>query len=159
MPRPQFRVRRPHRLPLDAYEENGSIWHITVGAADRSSKPFANPKLSTAICTWLDDRIESRDARILLYCLMPDHLHIVYQVDEGDVIKAASAMKSLTTRIWWNAGGAGKLWQPSFHDHGIRESDNIDEIVTYILNNPVRAELVGSWEEYPYIGGQLIRLE
>ncbi|MBX3071244.1 MAG: transposase [Thermomicrobiales bacterium] len=155
----RFRTRQPHRLPSDAYEDHGTVWHITIGAADRSSRPFANAELASRICDWLEAQSSADGTRILVYCLMPDHLHIVYQVEDGNAISVIGKMKSLTTRMWWEAGGTGRLWQPSFHDHGIRESEDIEGIFTYILNNPVRAGLAATWEDYPYMGGTLVAVE
>ena len=58
---------------------------------------------------------------------------------------------------WWKQNNRGMLWQESFHDHGIRGSRDFDATVTYILNNPVEAELVSEWEAYPFNAGALIR--
>lgn len=45
-----------------------------------------------------------------------------------------------------------RLWQPSYWDHVLREDESILPFVRYILENPVRAGLVDSREEYPYLG-------
>jgi predicted NAD/FAD-dependent oxidoreductase len=49
-----------------------------------------------------------------------------------------------------------QLWQPSFYDHGVRSTEKIDDLVIYILNNPVRKGIVDNWEDYTWIGGSLM---
>jgi putative transposase len=46
----------------------------------------------------------------------------------------------------------GQLWQRSFHDRLLRESDNELERVRYTVANPVRSGLVDEWQEYPFSG-------
>ena len=73
----RFRTRRAHRLPYDAYSDHGSTWHVTIGAADRPARPFANAALSEDIITLLDKRCLRSGMTLHLYCLMPNHLHLV----------------------------------------------------------------------------------
>jgi REP element-mobilizing transposase RayT len=97
---------------------------------------------------------------------MPDHLHFLVQlaanqtkwinagargiVPEG-ILEHVAQFKSYTTnQVWWKHGGKGELWQRSSHDRAIRYNDSPEAVAFYVLNNPVRKELVGRWEDYPY---------
>ncbi len=42
------------------------------------------------------------------------------------------------------------LWQKSYYDHVLRHDENLAHVVRYVLENPVRAGLVESFDEYPY---------
>ena len=42
------------------------------------------------------------------------------------------------------------LWQKNFYDHIVRKEESLLKIAEYIVDNPVRKELVSEWEEYPY---------
>ena len=44
----------------------------------------------------------------------------------------------------------GKVWQKAFYDEGIRNMDMLLQKIEYIHNNPVRAKIVTSPEEYPF---------
>ena len=46
----------------------------------------------------------------------------------------------------------GKVWQVSFWDRFLREEESLEEVVLYVLNNPVRKGLVKEWRDYPYSG-------
>jgi putative transposase len=90
---------------------------------------------------------------------MPDHLHLLLQPEmETDIIEFVQRYKSWTTRLAWKHGVTGKLWQPRFYDHILRE--NVDPLrhIRYIAENPIRANLVETWNEYPYVGSTVFDL-
>ena len=60
--------------------------------------------------------------------------------------------KSKTYKICRNLGLSGKIWQTRFYDHIVRKTENLSEIMEYILNNPVRKNLADKWDDYPYSG-------
>ncbi len=41
---------------------------------------------------------------------------------------------------------AGAFWQHESYDHVIRDGKEMDRIVWYVLNNPVKAGLVQDWK-------------
>ena len=49
-----------------------------------------------------------------------------------------------------------QLWQTSFYDHGLRNSEAAEAIGQYIVENAVRAGLVSSFEDWPYFGGSIV---
>ena len=44
----------------------------------------------------------------------------------------------------------GSLWQPAYHDHGIRRDESLNAIIEYCYHNPVRAGLVKAARDYPF---------
>ena len=89
---------------------------------------------------------------VLVWCVMPDHLHaVVAPRDGGNVVEWVRRLKG---RVTADARGHGlrKLWQRSFHDHVLRREESVADAVNYVLANPVRAELVESWREWPHHG-------
>ena len=82
---------------------------------------------------------------------MPDHVHIVVLVQgEKSIIDLIAAFKSISTKESWNFGFEGKLYQRRFYDHFIRKDEDLRQVVLYVLNNPVRKNIVQKWEDYPY---------
>jgi len=47
---------------------------------------------------------------------------------------------------------AGQIWQHESFDHVLRREESIPAKVQYICENPVRAGLVNSPEEYRWLG-------
>ncbi|THH39399.1 transposase [Neolewinella litorea] len=44
----------------------------------------------------------------------------------------------------------GTFWQKDSYDHYVRDAKAFENILYYILYNPVKAGLVTEWREYPF---------
>ena len=44
----------------------------------------------------------------------------------------------------------GAFWQDESYDHVIRDDNELERAISYVLNNPVNASLVQSWEQWPW---------
>jgi len=114
---------------------------------------LADEQSARAIATQVSPFFETRGFAVLAYCLMPDHVHLLL---EG-VLETANLAEAV--RLWkqrtgfnWKQRTAARLWQEGFHDRVLRDSDDAASVVRYILENPVRAGLVSSVTDYPWIG-------
>jgi len=85
---------------------------------------------------------------------MPNHLHLFIQPKNpvANISKFIAVFKRKTYKIFRNYGIEGKIWQSRFYDHIVRKIESLDEIMKYILNNPVRKKLAVKWNDYPYSG-------
>ena len=155
MKRNQHPERKRIRLPPDAYIVAGSAWLVTIGTHQRASV-FTDHALARKVTTTIIARCTARGAVLGAFCLMPDHAHLLIQIAQASLVDVISDLKSNTTRLWWQHGGHGPLWQRSFHDRGLRTSHDYERAASYILDNPVRASLVTEWDHYPFTGGALI---
>jgi hypothetical protein len=54
---------------------------------------------------------------------------------------------------------AGRLWQPQYYDHVLRDEEDTLRVARYIIVNPVRAGLVTSPRDYPFSGSDVMPLE
>ena len=144
------------RLDRESCSVSGSAWLVTIGALNRDRKPFLDAQLSSGILNCFVESCESRGTFLHLAVLLPDHAHLIVEVTSGNLIDFLRDLKSWTTRMWWTHGRRGPLWQKSFHDRGLRSREAFDEAVKYVTENPVRLGLVESWEEYPFIAGELL---
>jgi REP element-mobilizing transposase RayT len=149
--------RRRQRLPLDAYAIDGSVWHATICASRQVGPVFADPANAGLILDTFESGCRFLKAIPYVVCIMPDHVHLLVEVRDIGLVDLIGRIKSFSMSQWWKQGNQGMLWQESFYDHGIRGSRDFDATMTYILNNPVSAELVSEWEVYPFIAGTLIR--
>jgi REP element-mobilizing transposase RayT len=87
---------------------------------------------------------------------MPDHLHAVIQIGSVDLISIVRSFKAYVSGRCTQGGLPSGFWQSRFYDRGIREHDDIDELVKYILDNPVEEGFAAHWEDYPWLGGTLL---
>ena len=75
---------------------------------------------------------------------MPDHLHLALspQPQRDESSRLLQRFKSFTTRLAWQHGYRGALWQRSYYDHMAWREEDLIAICQYILSNPVRQGLV-----------------
>lgn len=141
------------RLPPELYARANHVCFITVRAYNGSS-PFVEPVLNRLMLDVLREEQERQGCDVFTYCLMPDHLHFLVspKADGISVLRFTDGYKGKATNRSWKAGWRGKLWQPRFYDHMVRAEEDLHEIARYILNNPVRRNLVSRPEEWPWSG-------
>jgi putative transposase len=146
--------RKRLRLDLEHYSVPGLVWHVSAPTLERRPV-FQDAEFAGAVIQSLQFQCDRTDTDLLVYCLMPDHLHAVAAIGDTDLITVLHGFKSYTTTLWRKRSGHSRLWQESFHDHGVRRSERMDELVKYIVENPQKAGLVSDWLDYPWIGGKL----
>jgi REP element-mobilizing transposase RayT len=81
--------------------------------------------------------------RLLAWCVMPNHVHVVCRLIPGhELSKVLHGWKSFTAR---NANGilgrCGAFWQREYYDRLIRDEDELERAVRYVVSNPIRAGL------------------
>jgi putative transposase len=84
---------------------------------------------------------------------MPDHLHALVEGmrDDCDLRRLARVFKQRSS-FQWKRRMKGDLWQRSYFEHVLRDDEDTFQVAQYILDNPVRAGLVKSPENYPFLG-------
>jgi len=143
--------RRSLRLEGLDYSES-HVYHITWRAYVKARNPLSE-HLRTEIVRTLNDRASTLEIRVLAYCVMPDHVHVLLIPNgSASVTKFVQQVKSLTTRTYWLNGGCGKLWQRGFYDHVLRRDEDVLTTSRYIAGNPVRSGLVSDASKYPFSG-------
>jgi REP element-mobilizing transposase RayT len=153
---------RPHhkriRLERDRYADLGSVCALTTATAYRRPL-FAERALARAACRVLVRHAQRRQVPLYGYCLMPDHLHLVVGPSpECDIARFVGQTKNLIQRAVWASDVASLIWQRSFWDRFIRSEEQVERVVEYVLNNPVRAGLAASWRDYPFSGSEMFSL-
>jgi putative transposase len=146
--------RRHIRLPLERYADMGTVWHVTLTAHRRRSV-LANAAFAAELVSSLETACHNAGAQLLMYCLMPDHVHALIQIEETDLISIIRNFKSFSTKIWWKHGEAGKLWQRSAYDRGVRVPESMNELLGYIFENPAGIGDIEAWIERGLLGGKL----
>ncbi|MEN6423127.1 MAG: transposase [Smithella sp.] len=97
---------------------------------------------------------------IWAYCFMPDHLHFLAEgrKEDSDLKKFIKDYKQKTGYRFAKQGSTNgnKLWQPGFYEHVLREMEATDDVLRYILNNPVRRGLVKHYLDYRHSGSLMM---
>lgn len=117
---------------------------------------------------------------LIAFCVMPNHVHVIItsagspEPTSGDdgkgdgsgvpsnlyvVSEIFGSIKKYTARRASRIlHRSGAFWQDESYDHVIRTQEELERTIEYVLNNPVKAGLVNSWEEWrwSYIKPELI---
>jgi putative transposase len=95
------------------------------------------------------------------FVIMPDHVHLLLTVGEGMTVeRAMQRIKgSFSYRIAREFGYAGEVWQRGFSEVQVLGRESFENHRTYITENPVKAGLVDSPEQYPFCYQSLANLK
>ena len=94
------------------------------------------------------------DMRILAYCIMPNHWHLILQpYNDGDM---SEFMRWVTTthvrqrRTKTKSVGEGHLYQGTYKSFPIEEDYHLNTVIRYVEQNPLRAKLISRAEEWQW---------
>jgi putative transposase len=124
---------------------------LTIVTQDRQPI-FASGRWATTFTGVLRSAALAREVRVFAYCFMPDHLHLLVQsTGSHSLIGFVKEFKQRTAYQFKRASGR-RLWQKSYHDHFMRDEDDLLSAAWYVFRNPVRAGIVARAEEYAHNG-------
>lgn len=86
------------------------------------------------------------------YVLMPDHIHLFVRGGPDFVLSEWIKGLKRTIATTLEASGQKVVWQPGFFDHILRNDESYAQKWEYVRQNPMRAGLVRSTDEWPYQG-------
>ncbi|NEV65048.1 REP-associated tyrosine transposase [Thiorhodococcus minor] len=137
---------QPHSKDLrkGRFSENGRAYHITTTTWMRRSV-FAELEPARILIQALmaSDRLGRGET--LAFVVMPDHLHWRLTLSDTRLQDVVGSMKSVVAhRI------GGRIWQPGYHDHAIRQEEDLRAVARYIVANPLRAGLADRIGDYPH---------
>ena len=90
---------------------------------------------------------------------MPDHVHLLLTVGNGMTIEEAMQLIEgrFSFRLKKEFGHAGEVWHRGFSEAQVMNQASFETHRNYIAENPVKAGLVRSPQEYPFCFGSLRR--
>ena len=82
--------------------------------------------------------------RILAFCLMPNHVHLVLWPREGDDLSRWMhwLLTTHVRRYHLRYGTDGRVWQGRFKSFPIQRDHHLLTVLRYVERNPLRANLV-----------------
>ncbi len=102
----------------------------------------------------LENGRERFDTRILAYCLMPNHFHLVLQPrEDGGLQKFMQWVTVTHTQRWHSQNktiGSGHLYQGRYKSFIIQEDNHLLAAIRYVERNPLRANIVRKAENWNF---------
>ena len=99
----------------------------------------------------LKEQIDEGYIAVAGYCIMDNHIHIVIKADIGCLTKA---IKSINIKYAMNFNKEreriGHVFQDRFKSEEILDENYLIQVIRYIHNNPIKAKMVKSPEEYKW---------
>ena len=89
---------------------------------------------------------------LIAWCIMPNHVHALIKIlPDHSLTSIIHSWKSFTAhRANQLLKRKGIFWQLDYHDRYIRDDKHYQSAINYIHNNPVKAGLVTSPEQWLY---------
>jgi putative transposase len=92
---------------------------------------------------------------VLDWCLIPNHYHLLIQLTEDGLSAGMKELNGCFSR-WSNLRtartGTGHVFKNRFRSVEICDDSHLFEVMRYIPNNPLKAELVEAPEDWPWSG-------
>ncbi|TAL16442.1 transposase, partial [bacterium] len=92
---------------------------------------------------------ENHPFAILAWVILPDHLHCIWRLPEGDD-DFSIRWQLIKTRFTRRAREERKVWQGRFWEHVIKDEGDLIRHVEYIHYNPVKHGYARSPMEWPH---------
>jgi putative transposase len=100
----------------------------------------------------IDHALEHDPIRILAYCVMPNHWHLVlFPETDGELTAFMRRLAHTHTQRWHafhHTAGTGHLYQGRFKSFPIQEDAHLLDVIRYVERNPSRANLVQRAEQW-----------
>lgn len=97
---------------------------------------------------WYHDGLKYR---LWAWVVMPNHVHVlieVWQVPLGEIVRSWKGYTARTVNKM--LGRQGAFWARDYFDRYIRDEEHLRQVVRYIEDNPVKARLVRTPDEWAW---------
>jgi putative transposase len=156
MDQSQAHPRRPPRMML--LQGVRPFYFVTFNTA-RRMRILDNPSVHGSFVKFCKRAWDERGVAVGRYVLMPDHIHLFVVMPRTGLLLTGwvQSMKSVLGKKLLEHGIEKPHWQEGFFDHVMRNSDSYGQKWEYVRQNPVRAGLCQTMEEWPW-QGEIVRL-
>ena len=139
----RFPKRKSPRIPGYDYA-TPNYYFITICTHEKNCIFWSGGKLNTfgqiAFDAAMQISAHFPGNRVDSFVVMPNHIHMILVVEPGgtDATVVIGQYKSQVSKEIHKIDPKRKIWQTSFHDHGIRDYRQYQHIREYIETNPMR---------------------
>jgi putative transposase len=127
--------------------QGGLVYHV-LNRSNGKRTLFEKDADYAAFERILEQAHERTPLRILAYCVMPNHWHMVVWPDDGADTQVSEFFRWLTVthaQRWhahYRTSGTGHVYQGRFKSFPVDSDEHLYIVLRYVERNPVRANLV-----------------
>jgi putative transposase len=139
-------------MPRTARAAVGGYCYHVLNRGNERARVFHDDDDYHAFVALLRQACARVPMRLLGFCLMPNHFHLVVW-PPGDDDLSTFMQWLLTTQAHsyrMRYGGSGHVWQGRFKAFPIEQDDHLLTVLRYVERNPLRAGLVSNPADWPY---------
>jgi len=126
-------------------------YYFITTVVRKKEKIFQNKRCADVVINAIKWIGQHKKAENIVAIVMPEHLHWVFVLKEGELAGVVKSLKGFTARkINQILDRKGNLWQEQYYERLIRKNEGLLNIAKYCLNNSVRRGLVDDFRRYPY---------
>ena len=133
----------------------GAFHHI-MNRGVNEEKIFSTADLKSKYIELLAEKSVIYRMRILAYCIMDNHYHLLLQNSSE---RLSEFMRNLNSQYGFYyrrvIGGKGYVFQDRFKSTLIQNESYLLQAIAYVIQNPVRANLVDRFDNYSWSSGSL----
>ena len=135
------------------------MYHV-LNRANARLPIFDKPEDYEAFERILTEGVERYDMRLLAYCLLPNHWHLLmWPKADGDLSRFMAWVTLTHTQRWHahrHSAGTGHVYQGRFKSFPVQEDEHFYSVGRYVERNALRARLVKRAEDWRW--GSLWRM-
>jgi putative transposase len=129
----------------------GYVYHVLNRAVGRATL-FRKDADYAAFEAILREAPDFQPMRLLAYCLMPNHWHLVlWPKGDGDLsayLRWLTVTHTQRRHAHYHTAGTGPVYQGRFKSFPIQAGDHLRTVLRYVERNPLRAGLVRKAEAW-----------
>jgi len=131
----------------------GAFYHVT-SRTNNKIRVFENRLGWKIMLMVLQDAKEKFLFRLANFCIMPTHIHLLIEPCEGTSLsKIMQWIKTQSAKRWNSINGStDHLWGDRYFARAIRNPQEFDVVMDYIDQNPVKAGLTETPEDWKLSG-------
>jgi putative transposase len=141
-------------MPRTARQTPGGYVYHALNRATARIKLFRKDRDYVAFLRVFDEALARNPVRVLGYCVMPTHWHVVlWPAGDGELTSFLRWL-TLTHAVRWHkhygSTGSGHVYQNRFKAFAVAEDEHLRTVLRYVERNALRAGLVRRAEEWPW---------
>src|SRR5438309_3484915 len=131
--------------------EGGLVYHA-LNRGNARSLIFDDDEDYAAFERTLGEAVARHDMRLLAYCLMPNHFHlVVWPRLDGELTRFMRWLTMTHTQRWHahrHSAGSGHLYQGRFKSFPVQSDEHLYTVCRYVERNARRAGLAPRAEQW-----------
>lgn len=139
-------------MPRSARENNYSeFFHVMVHGINKEYIFNESIEINTYL-KYLKEKVKDKNLQIIAYCVMNNHIHFL--IHSKDIKEISKLMSQVNTRyaMFYNKrhDRSGFVFKNRYKAEQILTYSHLISCINYIHNNPIKAKICSTKEEYKY---------